>query len=133
VISRRGHLLAELFLQDLDPEFVARPTADFGYDFFVGFRNSRGGINNVGVKVKATEQLRSDRLPVPRDQFNTWTQSNIPILLIVADVKENRLFYALPSREGSIPAKSRESKLVAISLSEIREDSKRELRARLMS
>ena len=46
VISRRGELLAELFLQDLHPSFVAKPTADFGYDFFVGFPNTHGGINN---------------------------------------------------------------------------------------
>ncbi len=60
-VERRGELLAELFLQDLNPEFVARATGDVGYDFLVGFRNSRGGVNNISGVVKTTERLVQNR------------------------------------------------------------------------
>jgi len=64
IIGRRGELIAELFLQDLNPSFVAKPTTDFGYDFFVGFPNSDGGINNYAVQVKATERPVPSSVPI---------------------------------------------------------------------
>jgi hypothetical protein len=56
LLRRRGELLAELFLQEMGAEFVARPTTDLGYDFFVGFNNSDGGVNVAAVEVIATDR-----------------------------------------------------------------------------
>src|ERR1700728_1089139 len=88
-VARRGALLAELFLEDLKPEFVARTTGDVGYDFLVGFRNLRGGINNIAVEVKATERLVQNRFPLRRKLYQRFAYSNIPVLFIVVDVKDN--------------------------------------------
>lgn len=102
LLGRRGELLAELFLQDLGAEFVARPTTDLGYDFFVGFNNSEGGVNIAAVEVKATERPVQQRFPLQRQLFRRLAYSNIPVLLLVANVKENRLFYALPGTFSSV-------------------------------
>ena len=94
IIGRRGELIAELFLQDLHPSFVAKPTPDFGYDFFIGFPNAYGGINNYAVEVKATERPVPSRFSLNTDVYERLANSNIPALLIIVDVKQNRLFYA---------------------------------------
>jgi hypothetical protein len=102
LLGRRGELLAELFLQDLGAEFVARPTADLGYDFFVGFNNREGGVNIAAVEVKTTERPVQQRFPLQRQLFRRLAYSNIPVLLLVANVKENRLFYALPDTFSAV-------------------------------
>jgi hypothetical protein len=95
-VGRRGELLAELFLQDLHPLFVAQATGrDLGVDFFVGFSNGRGGVNLVAVEVKATEQLSRPRFVLPRRQYEVLANSNVPGLIVVADVKKNRCYYAI--------------------------------------
>ena len=87
--------MAELFLQELEPEFISRPTtADVGYDLLVGFENKRGGINTFAVEVKATERPPAGRFQIMRNTFERLAHSNIPSLLIVADVKQNQLYYA---------------------------------------
>ncbi len=128
-VARRGELLAELFLEDLKPEFVARTTGDVGYDFLVGFRNSRGGVNNTPVEVKATERLHQNRFPLKREQYNRFAYSNIPVLFIVVDVKDNRLFYNWISSDDA--AASAERNTVMIRLTEIDDHTKEELRKQL--
>ncbi len=94
IIERRGQLITELFLQDMNPSFVARPTSDFGYDFLIGFPNTGGGINNCAVRVEATERPVPSQFPIDAKTYSLLAHSNIPALLIVADVKRNRLFHA---------------------------------------
>lgn len=93
-VERRAELMAELFLQELEPEFLSRPTQDFAYDLLVGFKNGKGGINTFAVQVKATELPPPTNFPLPRGTFERLTSSNIPVLLLVADAKQNRLYYA---------------------------------------
>ncbi|HEU0054579.1 MAG TPA: DUF4365 domain-containing protein [Longimicrobium sp.] len=100
VLARRGELLAELLLQELGAEFIARPAADLGYDFFVGFGNPEGGVNLAAVEVKATERPVRSPFAVDRRLFRRLANSNIPVVLLVADVKENRLYYAIPTAHG---------------------------------
>jgi hypothetical protein len=116
LIARRGELLAELFLQELNPFFVARNTAqDFGIDFFVGFRNPRGGINLVAIEVKVTERPVKGSFWLQRRVHEILANSNIPGLLLVIDVKENRYFYAQLGRVGT----DVQGDFVAIELSEV--------------
>jgi hypothetical protein len=126
LLERRGELLAELFLQELGAEFVARPTADLGYDFFVGFSNSEGGINIAAVEVKATDRPVQSRYPVQKQRFRRLANSNIPVLLLVADVKGNRLFYAFPSSDGSQGDPDAET--VSVRLTPVDETTRDELR-----
>jgi len=128
-IGRRAELLTELFLQELEPEFVARPSADFAYDFLVGFRNPRGGLNNIAVEVKAAEQLARKRYPISRRQYVRWAYSNIPILLLVVDVKENRYYYAWASPEVS--SNTGDSETLRVELTEITDSTKADLLEKL--
>ena len=134
-VERRGELLAELFLQDLKPEFVARATADVGYDFLVGFRNSRGGVNNISVVVRTTERPVEHRFLLRRAQYRRFAYSNIPVLLIVVDVKHNRFFYAWISLKEAVKSKDSvayyESNAVAIPLTEADDSTKEELHEQL--
>ncbi|MCP4700821.1 MAG: DUF4365 domain-containing protein [Gammaproteobacteria bacterium] len=130
IIERRGELIAELFLQDLNPSFVAKPTTDFGYDFFIGFPNANGGINNYAVEVKATERPVSSRFSVKTTLYERLAHSNIPALLIVVDVKQNRLFYAWLTHEGT---KKRCTHTTRIPVTEVDDAVKEKLRKQLVS
>ncbi|HEX6041505.1 DUF4365 domain-containing protein [Longimicrobium sp.] len=118
--------MAELFLQELGAEFIARPTADLGYDFFVGFNNPDGGVNIAAVEVKATDRPVQHLYPVPRRLFRRLANSNIPVLLLVANVKENRLFYALPSADA--PGAETDANTVSIPMTPVDEATRDELR-----
>jgi hypothetical protein len=128
-VARRGELMAELFLQDLGLDFVARPTGDFGYDFFAGISNAKGGINNIAVEVKATDHVVGNRYSIPRQQYDRWANSNIPVLLLVVDVKENKFYYDWPSPAES--ALARNSQMVRVHLTEVDDQVKSALRDRL--
>ncbi len=131
IVGRRAELLAELFLQELEPEFVARPSADFEYDFLVGFRNPRGGINNIAIEVKSTEQLARKQYSVSRRKYVRWAYSNIPILLLIVDVKENRFYYAWASPEVS--SNTGDSETLRVELTEITDSTKADLLKKLRS
>jgi hypothetical protein len=129
LVSRRGELLAELFLQELQPEFIARALANFGYDFFVGFRNPRGGNNVIAIEIKATENVLNGSFSVTKKLYGRWANSNIPVLLLVVNVKENRLFYHWPSSEVASGSQAKVS--MSIRLTEIDDAKKAELKDRL--
>lgn len=102
--GRRAELLVELFFQELGSLFVAQPSAaDFGYDLFVGFRNTRGGINFAAVEIKATSRPVKAQFPIPHSRFAFWVNCNIPVLLVVVDSKNNELHWAqVADRSGQI-------------------------------
>jgi hypothetical protein len=128
-IDRRAELLAELFLQELEPEFLARPTADFGYDFFAGFRNPRGGINIIAVEVKSTQKVTSNLIEVAKTKYVQWANSNLPVLLLVVDVKQSEYYFAWPNPDA--PDQHQRSDRIHVSLVRIDDKSKGELRNRL--
>jgi hypothetical protein len=125
VASRRAELLVELFFQELNPVFISRPTIqDLGYDLLVGFSNESGGINTFAVEVKATERPMGTHLPLRRANFNRMAHSNVPGLLLVADVKQSRLYYSwLRPIEGRGRGDT-----VSIPLTEISDATKEELK-----
>jgi hypothetical protein len=125
VASRRAELLAELFLQEFKPVFISRPTSqDLGYDLLIGFKNEKAGINTFAVEVKSTDRAPASRFPIPRTTFNRIAHSNVPGLLLVADVKRSQLYYAwLKSTE-----RHGHTSTVSISLVEINEETKAELK-----
>ena len=125
IVGRRGELLAELFLQELEPEFVARPSADFEYDFLVGFQNHKGGINNTAVEVKSTERSVGKHFPISKRRYDRWANSNIPVLLLVIDVKENRYFYAWASPE--ISRMKGDAETISVELTQVTDTTKAKL------
>lgn len=131
MIGRRAELIVELFLQEFNPSFVAKPTTDFGYDFFVGFPNADGGINNYAVEVKATERQVPSRFRMKTSLYERLAYSNIPALLLVVDVKQNRMFYAWLTPEAT---RSRnEAQTVSIPVTEVDDAAKEKLLNQLTS
>ena len=127
VSARRAELMAELFLQELEPQFLSRPTsADVGYDLLVGFANKKGGINTFAVEVKSTQRTPGARFPLPKRTFDRFVVSNIPGLLLVADVKATRMYYAwLTANRNS------GNETVSIPLTEVNDATKKQLRKQL--
>jgi hypothetical protein len=128
--ARRAELLAEVFFQELKPKFVTRPpTPDVGYDLLVGFPNDKSGINTYAVEVKSTEEAVGPRFPIERKAFNRIVHSNVPGMLLVVDVKHNRLYYAWLRPNGE----ARGTATVSIPMIEVTEATKAELRRQLRS
>ncbi|MBU6441907.1 MAG: hypothetical protein KGS28_16930 [Betaproteobacteria bacterium] len=102
LMGRRSELMAELFLQDLGPRFVAKAPDNLGFDFIVGFTNRRGGVNVVAVEVK-TRQTTLARQQMKAKSYDLLANSNVPGLLLVIDVKSNTVLYHLarPGRTAS--------------------------------
>jgi len=129
LVARRGELLAEFFLEDFAPAFLARPSLDLGYDYLMGIANAEGGMNLAAVQVKATERPVPSRMPIRRDMYDRLAHSNVPVLLLVADVKRNLLYYAMPDSDAHADVAGAGN--VVVHLTEIDESVKQELRARL--
>ncbi len=126
-IRRRGELFAELFLQELNPFFILSQQVDSSYDFLVGFPNPYGGINNYTVEVKSTECHVGSEYRLNAKQYEILANSNIPALLLVVDVKENKIFYSLV-----IPyAEKVKSSTIAVPVIEITDAVKKELQQQL--
>ncbi len=114
LMGRRSELLAELFLQDLNPRFVAKAPDDFGFDFIVGFSNRHGGVNVIAVEVK-TRQTTMLRQQLRAGSYDLLANSNVPGLLLVIDVKNNTVLYHLIE-----PGRGRSSKSnVSVTLVEV--------------
>ncbi|MGB9030987.1 MAG: DUF4365 domain-containing protein [Acidobacteriaceae bacterium] len=127
-IGQRSELLAQLFLQDLKPEILSRPSEDVGFDFLVGFKNSAGGLNMFGIEVKGTEHPPAGFFPLDRRTFLRLAESNVPACLLVADVKQNRLFYSWIGRVA--PPVSRRQ--VSVPVTEINDKTKADLRRQML-
>ena len=126
--QRRGQLLLELFLEDLNPLFATRSDADdFPYDYLVGFTNPRGGVNTYAVQLKATDGPVPARYPVPRSVHDRLANSNLPGLLVVVDAKADRLFYGWPTEASTGPGGR-----PMLRLTEVTPATKSDLRARLI-
>ena len=126
--GRRAELLAEVFFQELDPAFIARPpTPDVGYDLLVGFPNEKAGINTFAVEVKSTEQPVGPRFPIQRTTFNRIAHSNVPGILLVVDVKRNRLYYAWLRSNGH----ERGAATISIPVVEVTDATRADLRRQL--
>ena len=131
IAERRAELMAELFLQELDPSFLSQAPnrADAGYDLLVGFPNKKAGVNTVAVQVKATQRSVTSRAQIPREDFDRLVNSNIPALLLVADVKRNRLYYAWLQAEDGRHGKD----FVSVPVTEVDEEQKKRLSEELHS
>ena len=93
----------------------------------VTFRNSRGGINSFGVEVKSTDQAVQLSFGIGRKTYNQLAYSNTAILLLFANVKQNKLYFAwIDKRRAQSGAAT-----VMIPLTLINERTKMELRRKL--
>jgi hypothetical protein len=130
MVARRAELMAELFFQSLDAAYVARFEHDLAFDLLVGLPNQQGGIDNFAVEVKATQQPVRSGFRIPRKIHERLSHSNTPAMLLVADVKQDRLYYAWLRPEQAAAARSDRDTIV-VPLTEIDEGAKARLREEL--
>ena len=103
-VARLGELMAEVFLEKLEPTFLAR--GDFlPVTFLAGLRNADGGVNTWPVQAVATADPvgEAGRVTLPVGEFDRLARSSPPALLLVADALRDELFYAWPA-EGAAGA-----------------------------
>lgn len=126
---RRGELMAEIFLQELGALFVARPNFnDIVFDFIVGFKNKKGGINTTAVEVKSTSRPVTNSFVIKKKLYNNLAHSNIPAILLVVDVKNNQLYYSWPSEhQGASSLKDSVRIPVSIIDSEVKDSLSRKM------
>jgi hypothetical protein len=108
VTERRSMLMAELLFQDLGASFVARPDSDsLPFDFLVGFSNPNGGTNTFAVELKGTEKPVKGQYVLKSRSARAFANSNIPVIFLVVDSKQNQSWYAWGHEIGAqIPAET---------------------------
>ena len=127
-VARRAELMAELFLGDFNPKFIANANDLAKLDYFVGFENSLGSLNIVAVEVKSVEEpIRSYKLK--SKEYQRLSNANLPVLLLVIDVKHNGYYYALFNSAINGKVKSGD---VQVDLIPIDEHAKQQLREQLV-
>lgn len=92
-IEERATLLAEDFLLKLGPAFLSKPDKGLKLDYIVFFQQPKKPLITIGVLVEATQKQIQEQIsfyPIPA----RWIlRSNIPVLLIVIDVKHNEVYF----------------------------------------
>jgi Holliday junction resolvase-like predicted endonuclease len=118
-IGRRGELLAEEFLLELETTYVASlQQSDIGLDYVAFFSKDDGTPVIIAVEVKATEQEIKGRFVMQSSLLKRLRHLNVPVLIIVVDVKHNDIYFTWaqdavpPEREDSL----RRSAMCTISL-----------------
>ncbi len=97
-VYRRAELMVRLFLEELEPTSIVQvgDKDKSGLDFLITFVAADEGLRVVGVQLKATQlPVKSTfQFGVRREWLAALRHSNVPILLLVADVKQNKLYFA---------------------------------------
>lgn len=93
-VERRGELLVQQFLLDLGARHVSSlQSSDLGLDYLAFFSRDDRSLRAIGVEAKATEREINGRFPVAAALLRRLEESNLPILLVVADVKRNEIYF----------------------------------------
>jgi len=120
--------MAELLLNELGASSILRPAAqNVAYDLLVGFSNKQAGVNTFAIEIKATERPVQECYRMRFDSYARLANSNIPSMLLVVDVKRNRMYYAWLTARNENKSKQ----VVSISLNELNEVEKQKLKKQL--
>ncbi len=87
-IQRRGELLTQQLLLELGAKYVAEPGPEFGVDYLATFDDESGGTKVIGVEVRATES-GTESFEFNLDQLRRLSKINLPVLLVITNVKQN--------------------------------------------
>jgi hypothetical protein len=102
-VGDRAELLAQIFLEDLNPISVSRDVAwpmPRGseqinlFDYTVTFAAPNGTLRLIAVEVKATERPIKDNHAFKADVIRKLASINVPVLILVVNVKNNAIYYA---------------------------------------
>lgn len=100
-VQRRAEILAELFLRDLNPKFLAQATFQGAvWDYMAAFQTKKGRLVNITVEVKPTEHPIAAVMAFGTSarQAEQLTNSNMPVLILIVDVKNNSLAWNWASK-----------------------------------
>lgn len=93
-VTQRGELLAESFLLGLRPdELRVIKNSDVGFDYVAFFSTADSASVLIGVAAIATEQEVNGDYSFQVAQLKRLQNSNIPILIVVLDVKRNGIYF----------------------------------------
>ena len=93
-IARRGELLAEQFLLELEPSYLSLMQGqDFGIDYMAFFQKADGTPVVIAIEVKATQREMKGHFTLSSSQAQKLLNMNIPVLVIVVDVKDNNIYF----------------------------------------
>lgn len=107
--AERGKLLAELFLQKLNPVYLAETEAgSMPYDYFLTVRGSKDRLTTVAVELKTPRvPVGSEfRFQAPSREVTSLKHSNLPVLVLVADTAKDKVFFNWAKLLESKPAKA---------------------------
>ncbi|MBD2653437.1 hypothetical protein H6G45_08020 [Synechocystis sp. FACHB-383] len=94
-VTKRGELLAKQFLFELDPNDLVY-TGDHPehfFDYMILYLKSDGSPVTIAMTVKPTEEEIKGVYPVKVSELNRLKNANIPVLMLVIDVKQNHYFF----------------------------------------
>jgi hypothetical protein len=95
-VGQRSEILAQLFLEDLGATSVAPVQGnDIGFDCFATFESPDGATKTIAVEIKAVEEELTSppSIALPRRLITRWLRCNVPVLVLVIDVKHNRTYF----------------------------------------
>lgn len=93
-ITKRGQLLSQEFLFELAPKqaIYTGDEPDHLFDYMALFPKSDGSLVTIAIAVKATEEEIEGVYPFKVSDLEKFKHSNIPVLILVIDVKRNKFF-----------------------------------------
>ena len=94
-VTKRGELLTKEFLFELAPKqaIYTGDHADHLFDYMALFLKSDGSTVTIAIAVKATEEEIEGFYPFKVSDLEKFKNSNIPVLILVIDVKRNQYFF----------------------------------------
>ena len=93
-VTKRGELLTKEFLFELAPKqaIYTGDHADHLFDYMALFLKSDGSPVTIAIAVTATEEEIEGVYPFKVSDLEKFKNSNIPVLILVIDVKRNQYF-----------------------------------------
>ena len=105
-VGDRGELLAQIFLDDLSPISVSRSGDNNLFDYTVTFAAPNGTLRLIAVEVKATERPIKDKYAFSLDLIRKLSSINVPVLILVVNVKDNAIYYTWRERRQNCRPKT---------------------------
>ncbi|MEB3120346.1 MAG: hypothetical protein VKL41_03890 [Snowella sp.] len=93
-VTKRGELLTKQFLFEIEPDdlIYTGDHADHLFDYMALFLKPDGSPVTIAIAIKTTEEEIEGVYPFKVSDLEKFKNSNIPVLILVIDVKRNQYF-----------------------------------------
>lgn len=105
-VTKRGNLLAQEFLFELEPKQVVYTgdEKESPFDYLTLFTKEDGSLATLAIAIRATESPVKEGNFFPTEDLEKLKKSNIPVLILVIDVKRNHCFFGWATEDFSSPS-----------------------------